>query len=161
MNNQPQPYTTLIKLLCWMDERYTHLYATIFCHGRNSKGVVTRESTGCQLPGPGAYFRDCEGYETIKIHVDGHPVSGTSRIISSTWRIAQSVFRRWATNAFSVMAQSLSGYYMIPWWLALALWNCKNHSNDRGEPAVSYRRTGWVWDITGWSSSLQQNYQSF
>jgi hypothetical protein len=31
---------------------------------------------------------------------------------------------------------------------------------DRGEPAVSYRWTGWVWELTGWSSRLQENYQS-
>ena len=29
---------------------------------------------------------------------------------------------------------------------------------DPGEPAVSYRWTGWVWKITGWSSRLQENY---
>jgi hypothetical protein len=33
--------------------------------------------------------------------------------------------------------------------------------NDRGEPAVSYRWTGWVWDLTGRSSRLQENYRSF
>jgi hypothetical protein len=30
-----------------------------------------------------------------------------------------------------------------------------------GEPAVSYRWTGWIWEITGWSSRLQENYPSF
>ena len=34
-------------------------------------------------------------------------------------------------------------------------------NNDRGEPAVSYKWTGWVWEITGWSSRLQENYRSF
>ena len=34
-------------------------------------------------------------------------------------------------------------------------------SYDQGEPAVSYRWTGWVWEITGWSSRLQKNYRSF
>ena len=34
-------------------------------------------------------------------------------------------------------------------------------SNDRGEPVVSYRWTGWVWEITGWSSRLQEKYWSF
>ena len=34
-------------------------------------------------------------------------------------------------------------------------------SNERGEPAVSSRWTGWVWEITGWSSRLQENYWSF
>ena len=33
--------------------------------------------------------------------------------------------------------------------------------NDRGEPAVSYKWTGWVWEITGWSWRLQENYRSF
>jgi hypothetical protein len=32
---------------------------------------------------------------------------------------------------------------------------------DREEPAVSYRWTGWVWEITGWRSRLQENYWSF
>ena len=27
---------------------------------------------------------------------------------------------------------------------------------DRGEPAISYRWTGWVWGIPGWSSRLQE-----
>ena len=34
-------------------------------------------------------------------------------------------------------------------------------SYDRGEPAVSYKRTGWVWEMTGGSSRLQENYGSF
>ena len=33
-------------------------------------------------------------------------------------------------------------------------------NNDQGEPAVSYRWTGWVWETTGWSSRLQENHQS-
>ena len=33
---------------------------------------------------------------------------------------------------------------------------------DWGEPAVSYKWTGWVWEITGWSSRLlQENYRPF
>ena len=32
---------------------------------------------------------------------------------------------------------------------------------DREEPAVSYRWTGWVWKIIGWSSRLQENYRPF
>ena len=32
----------------------------------------------------------------------------------------------------------------------------------RKEPVVSYRWTGWVWEITGWiSSRLQEDYPSF
>ena len=38
---------------------------------------------------------------------------------------------------------------------------CVVCDNDRGEPVVSYRWTGWVWEITGWSSRLQENYPSF
>ena len=34
-------------------------------------------------------------------------------------------------------------------------------SYDRGEPAVNYRWTGWVWEITGWSSRLQENCRSY
>ena len=30
----------------------------------------------------------------------------------------------------------------------------------RREPAVSYRWTGWVSEITGWSSRLEENYRS-
>ena len=29
------------------------------------------------------------------------------------------------------------------------------------EPAISYRWTGWVWEIIGWSSRLQEIYRSF
>ena len=36
------------------------------------------------------------------------------------------------------------------------------HPNyDWREPAVSCRWTSWVWEITGWSSRLQENYRSF
>ena len=36
------------------------------------------------------------------------------------------------------------------------------HTYDRGEPAVSYEWTGWIWEITNWwSSRLQENYRSF
>ena len=34
-------------------------------------------------------------------------------------------------------------------------------SYDRWEPVVNYRWTSWVWDISGWSSRLQENYPSF
>jgi hypothetical protein len=34
-------------------------------------------------------------------------------------------------------------------------------NNEQGEPAATYRWPGWVWEITGWSSKLQENYQSF
>ena len=33
--------------------------------------------------------------------------------------------------------------------------------NEWGEPTASYRWTGWAWEITGWSSRLQENYLSF
>ena len=42
--------------------------------------------------------------------------------------------------------------------LAKSKWCC---GYDRGEPAVSYRWSGWVWEITGWSWRLQENYRSF
>ena len=32
---------------------------------------------------------------------------------------------------------------------------------DRGEAAVSYKWTGWVWEIAGWSWRLDENYRSF
>ena len=35
------------------------------------------------------------------------------------------------------------------------------HTYDREEPAVSYRWMGWVWEITGWSWRLQEDYRSF
>jgi hypothetical protein len=34
--------------------------------------------------------------------------------------------------------------------------------NEWGEPAAAcYRWTGWVWEITGWSSRIQDKYWSF
>ena len=48
--------------------------------------------------------------------------------------------------------------------LRIWLWSI-GKTYDRGEPAVSYRWTGWVWEITSWSSRVpsrvQENYQSF
>ena len=32
---------------------------------------------------------------------------------------------------------------------------------DRAEPTVNYKWTGGAWEITGWSSRLQENYWSF
>ena len=34
-------------------------------------------------------------------------------------------------------------------------------TNDPGAPAVSYRWTGWIWEITGCSSRMQENCPSF
>ena len=34
-------------------------------------------------------------------------------------------------------------------------------SNDQGEPTASYRWIGWVWEITGWSSRLQETTDHF
>ena len=34
-------------------------------------------------------------------------------------------------------------------------------TNEHEEPAVNYKWTGWVWEITSWSSRLQDNYRSF
>jgi hypothetical protein len=33
--------------------------------------------------------------------------------------------------------------------------------NHQGKPAVSYKWTSWVWEITSWSSKLQENCRSF
>ena len=38
--------------------------------------------------------------------------------------------------------------------------NLNEDSPDRGEPTVSYRWTASVWEITGWSSILQEKYRS-
>ena len=38
--------------------------------------------------------------------------------------------------------------------------NCPTVSHDRREPAVSYRWTSWVWEITGWSWRLEEDYWS-
>ena len=54
-----------------------------------------------------------------------------------------------------------------PWWLKRYMETWVNvHfmqqlAYDLGEPAVSYRWTGCVGEITGWSSSVQENYRSF
>ena len=40
-----------------------------------------------------------------------------------------------------------------------SLCNSSHSRNVRGEPAASYRWTGWVWEITGWSSRLLKNCQ--
>jgi hypothetical protein len=32
--------------------------------------------------------------------------------------------------------------------------------NGQGELPVRYKWTGWVWEITGWSSRLQENYRT-
>ena len=40
---------------------------------------------------------------------------------------------------------ALGTWERIPFWIS---------ANDRGEPAVSYRWTVWVGEITGWSSRL-------
>ena len=48
---------------------------------------------------------------------------------------------------------------------AMGIWlkfSCSQFpTNDRGELAVGYRWTGWVWEITGWNSRLRENYWSF
>ena len=42
----------------------------------------------------------------------------------------------------------------------VATCDCSNvfrKCHEQGEPTASYRRTGWVWEITGWSSGFQEN----
>ncbi len=43
----------------------------------------------------------------------------------------------------------------LTYWCALS---CHGGANVWGEPAVSCRWTGWVWEITGWSWRLQEIY---
>ena len=40
-------------------------------------------------------------------------------------------------------------------WCQINIFN-KLPGNDKGEPAVSYRFTGWAWEISGRSSTLQE-----
>ena len=46
--------------------------------------------------------------------------------------------------------ESVFGWWVNTWWWEL--WS--------GELATSYKWTCWVWEITGWSSRLQENYRS-
>ena len=44
-----------------------------------------------------------------------------------------------------------------------SLYSCRHKSwapMNGGESTASYTWTGWVWEITGWSSRLQENYPS-
>ena len=47
------------------------------------------------------------------------------------------------------------------WSFFLSLTSQAERTCDRGETAVSYKCTGWVWEITGWRSRLQENFGSF
>ena len=38
---------------------------------------------------------------------------------------------------------------------------CSFWCNGRGEPAVSYKWTGWIWEITSWSSRPLENFRGF
>ena len=47
-----------------------------------------------------------------------------------------------------------------------SIWCCSTGTSRSSRPligstGVSYRWTGWLWEITGWSSRLQENYRSF
>ena len=35
-------------------------------------------------------------------------------------------------------------------------WHWSLPANDRGEPTVCYKWTGWVWEITGWSQNCRK-----
>ena len=54
-------------------------------------------------------------------------------------------------RGLSQQSQSQIGFQKIVNWVL---------SYVRGEPAVSYRWTGWVWEMTGWCSRLQEDYRS-
>ena len=55
----------------------------------------------------------------------------------------------------------VSRHFMIASLLVSTAYWSTFPSYDWGEPAVSYKWTGWVWEIFGWSSRLQENYWSF
>ena len=40
-------------------------------------------------------------------------------------------------------------------------WSVNFLNYDQREPAVSYRWTSWIWEITGWSSRLQETHGLF
>ena len=58
-------------------------------------------------------------------------------------------------------------HYVILFGFLFQIISRKSHSSQESpqhcseEPAVSYRWTHWVWEITGWSSRLQENDRSF
>ena len=55
-----------------------------------------------------------------------------------------------------------SVYLLLKWYtlrLPPGLWPSQTYVRE--EPAVSCRWTGWIWETTGWSSGLQEIYQSF
>ena len=37
--------------------------------------------------------------------------------------------------------------------------HCRDPANERREPTASYRWTGWVWEITCWSSKFTENFR--
>ena len=65
----------------------------------------------------------------------------------ATGRILEKTGRSWEGTDFSWLSSKVS--QTLVW------------SYNRGEPVVSYIWTNFVWDITGWSSRLQENYWSF
>ena len=67
--------------------------------------------------------------------------------------------KMWTCNRLDL--QTLGSQPVIMPKKLLGHWPRLNQNYDRGEPAVSYKWTGWVWEITGWSSRLQENYRSF
>ena len=60
---------------------------------------------------------------------------------------------------------SSGGAVLVHWALCTPINRRKTHWRpllyDRGKPAVSYKWTGWVCEITGWSARRQENYWSF
>ena len=67
-------------------------------------------------------------------------------------------------NGVSVRIKITNGF-AIEFWVTdslgyMALWSWEHCSGRTGQ-LVADERTGWVWEIPGWSSRVQENYRSF
>jgi hypothetical protein len=101
--------------------------------------------------------------------------------LANTTRISTDCVQKSPRSPVVESPRSLFPLQLIPWfrfateeakpsqaneWRAPTLWpvmpkNLPGHRSDsRGDPAVSYRWTRWVWEIIGGSSRLQENYRS-
>ena len=68
--------------------------------------------------------------------------------------------QNWSKGAILTLLMKITWSLLLPWIGCMNPRTCVT-SNDRGEPAVSYKWTDWVWEITCWSWRLQENYRSF
>ena len=155
---------SLVDSVC-MDDCLWYMQFLVFSHQLPTQVtfMVIEQSWRVQLQiFYSVWYPSMQGSKTLCLHCE-----------VSFWRLAWTLFSLFKFSYIRGLDSFVQGhdknYFSLVWSLSvtqspfgplLLLWNGRE-TYVWEEAAVSCRRAGWVWEITGWSSRLQEIYRSF